>query len=96
MQHQSIGGPPADNIRLLKSRDKFLAPPVGRMGKALPLDKFRDHGSRDDHHGGIGVCSAVRGTTALGATTGLILVECTERFTAPLRLRTLHISSSVS
>jgi hypothetical protein len=31
------------------------------MGEALPLDKFTDHGSRDDHRGGTGVYSAVRG-----------------------------------
>ena len=66
------------------------------MGEALPLDKFTDHGSRDDHRGGTGVYSAVRGTAALGTTTGLILVIGIERSTATLRLRTLNITSSVS
>jgi len=66
------------------------------MGKALPLDKFTDHRSRDDPHGGIGVSGAVRGTTALRETIGLILVEGAERSTATPRLRTLNISSSVS
>jgi hypothetical protein len=66
------------------------------MGKALPLDKFTDHRSRDDPHGGIDVSGAVRGTTALGETTALILVEGTERPTATPRLRTANISSSVS
>ena len=93
---KALGDPPADNIRLLMSSDKFLAPPVPRMGKALPLDKFTDHRSRDDPHGGIGVSGAVRGTTVLWETTRLILVEVTERFTATPRLRTLNISSSVS
>jgi hypothetical protein len=66
------------------------------MGKALPLDKFTDHRPRDDLHGGIGVSGAVRRTTALGETTGLILVEGTERSTATPRLKTSNISSSVS
>jgi hypothetical protein len=69
---------------------------MGCMGKALPFDKFTDHRSRDDLHGGIGVSGAVPGTTALGETNELILVEGTERSTATPRLRTLNISSSVS
>jgi len=96
IQHQSIGDPPTDNIRPLKSSDRFLAPPVGRMWKALPFDKFTDHRPRDDPPGGIGVSGAVRGTTALGETTGLILVEGTELSTPTPRLKTSNISSSVS
>ena len=52
---------------------------MGRVGKALPVDKFTDPRSRDDLHGGIGMSGAVREATALRETTGLLQVGGTER-----------------